>query len=51
MNETKIKFIKNDFTDLLQQLQPEQKGKWGLMNAHQMVGNQIPFFSVVFAQR
>ncbi len=46
MNETKIKFIKNDFTDLLQQLKPEQKGKWGLMNAHQMVEHVTAFFKI-----
>ena len=33
----KKKFLKEEFTRLLSTLQPEQKGKWGKMNAQQMV--------------
>ncbi len=37
MNQEKYNFLKNDFPVLLQQLQPDAKGKWGVMNAQQMV--------------
>ncbi|MEP6512512.1 MAG: hypothetical protein ABJA79_01490 [Parafilimonas sp.] len=37
MNHEKYNFLKNDFPVLLQQLQPDAKGKWGVMNAQQMV--------------
>ncbi len=33
----KKKFLKEDFTKLLSSLRPEIKGKWGKMNAQQMV--------------
>jgi len=33
----KIKFLRTDFPAMLRRLQPEQKGKWGKMNAQQMV--------------
>ena len=33
----KKKFIKEDFARLLSSLQPDAKGKWGKMNAQQMV--------------
>ncbi len=33
----KKKFLKEDFTKLLSSLQPQAKGKWGKMNAQQMV--------------
>ena len=33
----KKKFLKEDFTKLLSVLQPDVKGKWGKMNAQQMV--------------
>ncbi len=37
MNEQKIKFLKADFPMFVSSLKPEQKGKWGKMNAQQMV--------------
>src|SRR5688572_25680481 len=37
MNKIKADFIRLKFTALLSSLQPEQKGKWGKMNAQQMV--------------
>jgi hypothetical protein len=37
MNTEKADFIKKKFIPLLQQLQTDTKGKWGLMNAQQMV--------------
>ena len=46
MNESKIKFIKTDFIALLKPLVPEQKGKWGLMNAQQMVEHVTDFFKI-----
>ena len=35
--KTKEKFIKEEFTELLRKLPSEQKGKWGKLNAQQMV--------------
>ena len=46
MNESKIKFIKTDFIALLKPLAPEQRGKWGLMNAQQMVEHVTDFFKI-----
>lgn len=33
----KIHFLLHEFTPMLRQLDPQAKGKWGLMNAQQMV--------------
>jgi len=33
----KIRFLKEEFAPLLHRLQPESPGKWGVMNAQQMV--------------
>jgi len=46
MIDSKIKFIKTDFIALLTPLLPEQKGKWGLMNAQQMVEHVTDFFKI-----
>ena len=37
MNTNKHAFLKEEFIPLLQRLQPGQKGKWGKMDAQQMV--------------
>lgn len=37
MNTEKLAFLKNDFVRLLRNLKPGQKGKWGKMDAQQMV--------------
>ncbi len=37
MQNEKLDFVKKDFIELLHHLQPEAKGKWGLMNSQQMV--------------
>ena len=50
MQESKIKFIKTDFIGLLQPLTPELKGKWGLMNAQQMVEHVTDFFKISTAR-
>lgn len=42
----KKKFIKEDFIKLLSSLQSEQKGKWGKMNAQQMVEHMSYSFRV-----
>ncbi len=46
MQEIKSNFIKNEFTTLLHNLNREQKGKWGLMNAQQMVEHVTDFFKI-----
>lgn len=46
MQIKKVQFIQNDFTKLLNNLKPEQTGKWGLMNAQQMVEHVIDFFKI-----
>jgi oxepin-CoA hydrolase/3-oxo-5,6-dehydrosuberyl-CoA semialdehyde dehydrogenase len=46
MNETKIQFIQSDFIKRLEHLPAEQKGKWGLMNAQQMVEHVTSFFKI-----
>lgn len=42
----KKKFLKEDFTKLLSSLSSEQKGKWGKMNAQQMVEHMSYSFRV-----
>jgi len=42
----KKKFLKEEFTTLLASLKPEQKGKWGKMNAQQMVEHMSYAFRV-----
>ncbi len=37
MNPDKLLFLKNDFLLLLQSLEADAKGQWGLMNGQQMV--------------
>jgi hypothetical protein len=37
MATAKEEFLKNDFIPLLKKLKPADEGKWGLMNAQQMV--------------
>jgi hypothetical protein len=37
MNNNKEIFLKKDFITLLKKLKGNEKGKWGIMNAHQMV--------------
>ncbi|HEY9341158.1 MAG TPA: hypothetical protein VIQ23_06225 [Hanamia sp.] len=37
MANAKEEFLKNDFIPLLKKLKPADEGKWGLMNAQQMV--------------
>ena len=37
MNNEKLHFLKYDFVPLLEQLAPDTKPKWGVMNAQQMI--------------
>jgi hypothetical protein len=37
MNNAKEVFLKKDFVPLLEKLKADEKGKWGIMNAQQMV--------------
>jgi hypothetical protein len=46
MTAEKKAFIKNDLLNLLQQLKGDEKGKWGKMNAWQMVEHLSAFFKV-----
>ena len=41
VDQQKLNFLLNEFTALLQQLDSDTKGKWGLMNAQQMVEHFI----------
>lgn len=45
MNQIKADFIRSKFIPLLSSLQPEQKGRWGKMNAQQMVEHLSDAFS------
>ena len=40
----KINFLKNEFPKLLQQLKPDAKGNWGVMNGQQMVEHMSEMF-------
>jgi hypothetical protein len=42
----KKKFIKEDFTKFVSSLQPEAKGKWGKMNAQQMVEHMSDYMRI-----
>lgn len=44
----KIQFIKTDFSELASTLQPNDMGKWGLMNAQQMIEHVADFFKVSY---
>jgi Protein of unknown function (DUF1569) len=46
MNAQKLSFIQNEFTLLVQQLAANATGKWGKMNAQQMVEHVTAFFKV-----
>jgi Protein of unknown function (DUF1569) len=46
MNETKLKFLKEDFIPLIKHLAPDAMGKWGKMNGQQMVEHVTGFFKV-----
>jgi hypothetical protein len=46
MTDQKISFIKNDLFSLLRNLKGDEKGKWGKMNAQQMVEHVSGFFKV-----
>jgi hypothetical protein len=37
MNTSKEIFLKKDFIPLLEKLKGDEKGKWGIMNARQMI--------------
>ena len=37
MNTSKESFLKKDFIPLLEKLKGDEKGKWGIMNAQQMI--------------
>ena len=47
MNEEKLNFIRKEFMDLVRTLPATQKGKWGKMNAQQMIEHMT--YSVRFA--
>jgi len=42
----KAEFLKKDFSHLLDQLEPEAKGKWGVMNGQQMIEHLIEVFRI-----
>ena len=44
--QEKINFLKKDFHDLLLKLSAEDKGRWGLMNAQQMVEHMTDTFRI-----
>ena len=44
MNQDKKNFLRSEFAKLLSSLQPEAKGKWGKMNAQQMVEHMSDAF-------
>lgn len=46
MDNAKFNFIKNDFVQLVNTLNESATGKWGKMNAQQMVEHVADFFSV-----
>ena len=46
MTEEKKSFLKNKFLSLLKNLKGNEKGKWGKMNAQQMVEHVSAFFKV-----
>ncbi len=46
MDQDKLSFIKNDFVTKLKSLNPDTVGKWGKMNAQQMVEHVAGFFKV-----
>ncbi len=46
MYESKLDFIKNDFVQLISTLNEEAMGKWGKMNAQQMVEHVADFFRI-----
>jgi hypothetical protein len=41
---TKADFLKNDYVNLLSTINPETKGLWGKMNAHQMTEHMVYAF-------
>ena len=46
MLQQKENFLKTEYLPLLQQLQPGQKGKWGKMDAQQMIEHMRDVFKV-----
>ncbi len=46
MNQTKINFLQNDIIHRLKNLETNTKGKWGVMNAQQMVEHVAAFFKI-----
>lgn len=44
MTNAKVAFIKNDLVELLNNVSPDTMGKWGKMNAQQMVEHLTDFF-------
>ena len=46
MIETKVAFLKQECVPLLQELSPEQKGKWGKMDSQQMVEHLRDIFKL-----
>jgi hypothetical protein len=46
----KKEFIQTKFIDFVSNLNPEQKGNWGVMNAQQMVEHVADFFKVSYGK-
>jgi oxepin-CoA hydrolase/3-oxo-5,6-dehydrosuberyl-CoA semialdehyde dehydrogenase len=46
MRNEKISFLSNEFIPLIRKLEGDEKGKWGKMNAQQMVEHVSGFFRV-----
>ena len=46
MNNEKYKFLKEEFIPLLEKLNSTDKGKWGVMNAQQMVEHMADYIRI-----
>lgn len=46
MTDAKKDFVKNDFIFLVKKLKGDEKGRWGKMNAQQMIEHVSAFFKV-----
>ena len=46
VDSSKVEFLQKDFLLLLSQLQPDAKGKWGVMNGQQVIEHFIDVFKI-----
>lgn len=47
----KKRFLKEEFTPMLRALKPDQKGKWGVMNAQQMVEHLSEYVAIASGKK